>query len=106
VGFDVEFPAIRTAAERLKSADFECRNLGVDLVGHLSAAGDAAGGGALASALGDLSSTVQASADRTANVVRELWQAIDKAEARYYASDAAASHNVREVRFADHDGYT
>jgi uncharacterized protein YukE len=104
VGFDVEFPAIHQAGERMKSADFETRHLGVDLSGHVSEAGDAAGGGELASALSSLATTVSRSADQTADVVREIWQAIEKAEARYYRSDAAASHDIRAVEFGDHDG--
>lgn len=104
MGFDVDFPAVREAAERMRSADAATRAIGVEANRHLEAAASAAGGGELASALDGVTTTMQQGADRAANVLEELWQAIDTAEQQYYAGDAAASRDIGRVRFGGHDG--
>lgn len=71
----------------------------------LGDASGAAGNGPLSGTLDDLADVMQRQADKTANVVEELWQAVDKAEAQYYADDQHAAGDIRAVRFGGHDGF-
>jgi hypothetical protein len=105
VGFDVEFPAIRAAAERLRSADNGTRRFGTEMSTSLGEATDAAGDDPLADTIDNLAEAMQRQADKTANVVEELWQAVDKSEAQYYADDQRAGADIRDVRFGGHDGF-
>lgn len=104
MGFDVEFPAIRAASERLRSADDETRRFGAEMSNSLTDASDAAADDPLAGTLSALADAMDRQAHRTANVVEEIWQAVEESEARYYADDRHAAGDIRAVRFGDHDG--
>lgn len=104
MGFDVEFPALRSAVERLKTGDNRTRRFGTEMSTSLRNASGAAGNGPLSDTLDDLADSMQRQADKTANVVEEIWQAVDKAEARYDADDQHAAGDIRAVQFGGHDG--
>ena len=104
VGFEVDFPVIRVAQDRLKGSDFACRMLARDASTALGAAASAAAD-PLAGALGALGDALEAEADQTANQVRALWRAVEKSESDYYASEQANTHDIAAVTFAHHDGH-
>lgn len=105
MGFDVEFPALHDATEQLKGGDQKTRAFGTEMSTALDGASGAAGDDPLAGTLGTLSDTVQRQAAKTANVVEEIWQAVEKSEVRYNADDQHAAGGIRAVEFGGHDGF-
>lgn len=106
MGFDVEFPAIRAAADRLRIGDAETRHLGTLVKDTLDDAGDVAGDGPLAAALFGLSDSMQEQCDNAAKEIAELWQAIGESEEDYYSADRDAASGIAAVRFGGHDGFS
>ena len=105
VGFEVDFPAIRAAQDRLKGSDFACRMLARDASTALDAAASATGVDSLSTALGALANALESEADKTANQVRALWRAVGKSESDYYASEQANTRDIAAARFTHHDGH-
>lgn len=105
-GFDVAFPAIGDARERLRSCDDRLREFGVQAGGALEDAAGAAGIGGLGSALSSLYSAFASRAHKAADVAHELRQALDKAQEAYESTDHHAGDDIAAVRFGGHDGHT